>query len=276
MKHEQQSIAWHPAFIEAIKMELEEYRDFLEFFPEYQLASEPLRIDCLVIKKAKDVVVKKNIAAIFREVNLLEYKSPEDYVSTADFYKVYGYACLYASISKEVAVSGITISFVESRHPKKLLKHLREFRKYTVEESSPGIYTVIGDIFPIQIIDSRKLSSEENLWLKDLDNRLGVDEMVHLLGESRRRGNAARIGAYLDVVIRANHSILEEVVNMSSKTPTMEEILERTGLAAKLEARAEARGEARGEAKARKDFLGLLSQGLSAEEIKQRLEEKTP
>jgi len=61
-------IAWHPAFIEAIQLELEDYSDVLEFFPEYQLTSEPLRIDCVVIKKPKNVVIKKNIAAIFREV----------------------------------------------------------------------------------------------------------------------------------------------------------------------------------------------------------------
>jgi len=47
-----------------------------------------------------------------------------------------------------------------------------EKRNYTVEESHPGIYNVKGDIMPIQLIDSRRLSAEENLWLKELDNRL--------------------------------------------------------------------------------------------------------
>ena len=53
-------------------MELDEYRDSLEFFPEYQLSSEPLRIDCVIIKKIRDVQIKKNIAAIFREINIRE------------------------------------------------------------------------------------------------------------------------------------------------------------------------------------------------------------
>ena len=66
------NIAWHPAFIEAIQLELEDYQDVLEFHPEYQLTSEPLKIDCVVIKKVNDVAITKNIAAIFREVNLLE------------------------------------------------------------------------------------------------------------------------------------------------------------------------------------------------------------
>jgi len=57
-------------------MELQAYRDDLEFVPEHQLNAEPLKIDCIVIKKAKDAVIKKNIAAIFREWNVIEYKSP--------------------------------------------------------------------------------------------------------------------------------------------------------------------------------------------------------
>jgi len=53
-------IAWHPAFVVALQQELECYGDSLEFFAEYQLSAEPLRIDCLVIKKVRDVVIKKN------------------------------------------------------------------------------------------------------------------------------------------------------------------------------------------------------------------------
>ena len=75
-KRTEQSIPWHPAFVEALKMELAAYQEVLDFQPEYQLTAEPLRIDCIVIKKTKDTIIKKNIAAFFREVNLLEYKSP--------------------------------------------------------------------------------------------------------------------------------------------------------------------------------------------------------
>ena len=121
-------------------MELEDYSDVLEFYPEYQLTSEPLRIDCVIIKKPKNVVIKKNIAAIFRDVNLLEYKSPADHVSVMDFYKVYAYSCLYASFEK-IPISNLTITFVESRYPKNLINHLEKTRGYSVEKTGPGIYT---------------------------------------------------------------------------------------------------------------------------------------
>jgi hypothetical protein len=71
------ALNWHPAFLQAIQQELFDYRDSLEFKYEYQLNSEPLRIDLLIIKKPENITIGKNIARIFRTDNLLEYKSPE-------------------------------------------------------------------------------------------------------------------------------------------------------------------------------------------------------
>jgi hypothetical protein len=34
-------ILWHPAFVEALRLELEQYGDALEFYPEYQLTTGP-------------------------------------------------------------------------------------------------------------------------------------------------------------------------------------------------------------------------------------------
>jgi len=234
-------IAWHSAFVEALQLELEDYRDYLEFHPEYQLTSEPLRIDCLVIKKPPDLVIEKNIAAIFREANLVEYKSPDDYISVHDFYKVYGYTCLYAFL-ENVPVTSITITFVESHYPRELLVHLKEIRGYKVEEMSPGIYNISGDILPIQIIDSRKLSDDENLWLKDLNNRLEAREASRLLLEVKKQGKAARINAYIDAIARANYFAIREAINMSNTVVSFDYVLEMTG----ANARAEAKGEVKG------------------------------
>ncbi|MDR0653411.1 MAG: hypothetical protein LBG12_08925 [Synergistaceae bacterium] len=75
---EEEKIQWHPAFYEAIQAELVEYRDVLHFEAEHQLTTEPLRIDVLIIRKQPDAVIRKNIAAIFRTINICEFKSPDD------------------------------------------------------------------------------------------------------------------------------------------------------------------------------------------------------
>jgi len=258
-----QPLAWHPAFIEAIQLELEDYCDSLEFHSEYQLTSEPLRIDCLVIKKPPDIVINKNIAAVFREINLLEYKGPEDYISIPDFYKVYGYACLYASLEK-VSVTTMTISFVQSHYPRKLINHLLKIHKYKVEETSSGIYTVEGDILPIQIIDSRKLSVEENLWLRNLYNKLQVADIERLTTEIHQKEKEAKVQAYFNVIAKANYDAMEEAVNMSKPVKSLDEMLVRTGVAARVKAEGKALGE---ESKALDIAKNLINMGFPLETV---------
>ena len=72
-------------FLRGLQIELKEEAEFLEFYPEYELSKKPMRIDTLIVKKIEDRPVKKNIGRIFRKYNLIEYKSPEDYLSINDF-----------------------------------------------------------------------------------------------------------------------------------------------------------------------------------------------
>jgi hypothetical protein len=58
---------WHTAFVQALQMELLKYHDILDFNDDNHLNEEPLRVDCVVIKKTKDVKIEKNIAALFRD-----------------------------------------------------------------------------------------------------------------------------------------------------------------------------------------------------------------
>ncbi|MDR1177419.1 MAG: hypothetical protein LBK64_01190, partial [Spirochaetaceae bacterium] len=88
----------------------------LQFRYEYHLTSEPLRVDLLIIKKSRNLVIDKNIARIFRSDNILEFKSPGDYLSVKDFLKVYAYACLYAAITPGIELTGVTLTLVEQRH----------------------------------------------------------------------------------------------------------------------------------------------------------------
>ena len=80
---------WHPAFVDAFRQELFDYRDSLEFKYEHPLNTEPLRIDLLIIKKPKKMTIDKNIARIFRTDNIFEYKSPDHYLAVNDYLKVY-------------------------------------------------------------------------------------------------------------------------------------------------------------------------------------------
>ena len=130
---EKEVLQWHPAFYAGLQIEFEEEKDNLIFENEHQLGTKPKEIDVLIIKKEKDVPIKKNIGRIFRKHNIVEYKSPTDYLSIDDFYKVYAYACFYKADTEKqnsIPISEITITFVCKRYPGKLINHLKKVWKY--------------------------------------------------------------------------------------------------------------------------------------------------
>ena len=88
-------LQWHPAFYADLQIEFREETEKLKFEREYLLSSKPMAIDVLIIKKKNAEPIHKNIGKIFRQYNIIEYKSPSDSLSVDDFYKVYGYTNFY-------------------------------------------------------------------------------------------------------------------------------------------------------------------------------------
>jgi hypothetical protein len=62
---------WHAGNFDALRAELKNYLDNLEFHAEHPLTDEPLRIDVLVVKKIGRVKIKKNFAKNFRTLILI-------------------------------------------------------------------------------------------------------------------------------------------------------------------------------------------------------------
>ncbi|MDR3122218.1 MAG: hypothetical protein LBU16_00350 [Treponema sp.] len=256
------AIPWHPAFVQAIKLELEPYRDALEFIAEYRLTSEPLEIDVVIVKKAPDLVIEKNIARIFRRINILEYKSPEDYFSVYDFYKVLSYAFLYAALNK-TPMEDLTLSVIETRRPRDLFKYLEEEGHGGISQTAPGIYQIAGYPLGIQVIESKKLPLEENLWLRGLTKDLNPAMAGSILEESRKKGRGTELGAYLYALINANLTTIQEVLAMAEEGLPFDRWVEETGLAAKWRAE----GKAEGKKDAWKEAIDLLKQGHTVEEL---------
>ncbi|HIZ22747.1 MAG TPA: 3-isopropylmalate dehydrogenase, partial [Candidatus Blautia faecigallinarum] len=73
-----------------------------------------------IMKGEGKELIRKNLGQIFRKYNIIEYKSPEDYLSINDFYKVMSYACLYQAETEhvlEVSPDELTITMVCSHYP---------------------------------------------------------------------------------------------------------------------------------------------------------------
>ena len=207
MEQKEQTIQWHPAFFAGIQIELGDEAKYFSFEAEHQLGTKPMAIDVLV-KKEKERRIRKNIGRIFRTHNVIEYKSPTDYLSVDDFYKVYGYACFYKSdvaTVDSISIEDLTITFVSTNYPRKLIRHLREVKKYQIHKSEKGIYYVYGDQIPIQILVASQLDPSENLWLRSLTNNLHERQMARkLIDEYQKHGKNVLYQSMMDVIVRAN------------------------------------------------------------------------
>jgi hypothetical protein len=180
---------------------------------------------------------------IFRIFNIFEYKSPKDYLSIADFNKAKAYVYLYCAINN-VMITDISLSFVVTRHPRELFRHLKDDCHFTITEKNPGIFVIEGDLIPIQIIETKRLSETDSIWLKNLNSELDAQGLNKLLDMSLSVKKAENIRAYLNTILKANASIMEEI--KMNETKKFYATLEKIGVAAEFEARGETRGIKRG------------------------------
>lgn len=221
----QQVLQWHPAFFAGLQIELKGDAENLIFENEHQLGTKPKEIDVLIIKKEVAKPVRKNIGRIFRKYNIIEYKSPQDYLGVDDFYKVYAYACFYKSDAAgedSIKIEEITISFVCNSYPEKLINHLREIGNYSIIETEKGIYYLYGDKMPMQLIVTKELS-EENLWLKSLTNHLtGTETADNLLREYGHHKEDKLYKSVMDMIVRANK---EKFVEVKTMCEALEELM---------------------------------------------------
>lgn len=171
-------LPWHSAFYAGLQIELEEEAYKLTFENEHQLGTDPMRIDVLIIKKYTEEQIQKNIGQIFREYNIIEYKSPEQYLSIDAFYKVLGYACFYKADVQYVDIikaEKITISYVSKR------------------------------------IVTSKLSEEDNFWLKNLTNDLKEkSEADKMFEEYGKHSDSKLHKSVMDLIMQANERIFKE------------------------------------------------------------------
>lgn len=215
MKELTKRIEWHPAFQASIQIEFEEECDKLTFEPEHLLSKKPMQIDELIIKVKDNERIQKNIGRIFRKYNIIEYKSPEDYLTVNDFYKVYGYCCFYQADTEnvlEISPQELTITFVCNHYPKMMIQHLQKQRKLKISKVEAGIYYITGDEFPIQLVITKELECRENLWLQSLRKDIKDENEIELLLKTYEEKKHSKLyQAAMEVITRANWTAMMEV-----------------------------------------------------------------
>ncbi|MDR2376498.1 MAG: hypothetical protein LBD96_08685 [Treponema sp.] len=268
-----QTYDWHAAFRDGIQLTFFRSRHFLSYDFELPLNSQPLRIDALIIKKPPHVLIDNPLGAMFRTYNIIEYKSPGDYLSIADYHKAGAYTRLY-SVVYHLEITDMTITLIGKRHPRKLLKYLEEVCGYKVYEKEPGIYEVVGDIVGIQVVETGRLG-EGGVWLKDLRRGLKGEELEEIIRRVEGMPEGSPVSAYLYQIIQANSEGTKELAAMSERK--FEKVLEECGLTAKWEAKGLEQGLEQGLERGLEQGLErvvkkLWKHGMASEEISLALE----
>ena len=158
-------VDWHKAASCAFQIELKDYSHILEYISEYPLGKNSYRIDLLVIKKLTDEMISKNIARIFRTFNLLEIKG----VGTS-------HKTQYSSLD-------VSLTLLSCHYPRKLMNHLKQERNLPIAKISDGVYYINKETFPIQIIVTKELSPEDDLYLHCLTNNLQDIALINRLAD---------------------------------------------------------------------------------------------
>ena len=115
MKTKKSRINWHSGFVSAMKLDLIENKDDLQYNKEYYLTGKHQRIDLLIIKNERSATIRNPIGAVFSKYNICEYKSPGDSLTYGDFFKTLAYTGLYLNEKETYGnhnISDYTMTFV--------------------------------------------------------------------------------------------------------------------------------------------------------------------
>ena len=219
---------WHPGFLGAMEIEFRAYRKNLYFEDEHTLSKEPIKMDLLVIKKDRSIVITNQIGDIFRGHNILEYKSPGDGITIDDYYKTMAYAYLYKGLGRtvdEIPGEELTVTMVRDVHPEALFERIYASGG-TVEQKYPGVYYING-IFntPSQILVTSELEPELHASLRVLTKRAketDVENFLRMVQGFTEPGDRQNVDAVLQLSVSANRSVYEEI---KRRNPAMCEAL---------------------------------------------------
>ena len=185
----------------------------------------------LVIKKQPAAVIKNEIGKIFKQHNIVEFKSSGDGLTIDDYYKAVGYASIYKSLGEhinEIPAQEITVTLIREAYPREMFKQLK-ILGIDATEQYRGIYYLSGKTtFDTQVIVNSRLDSEKHAGLKVLSRRAKKDDIIRFLEEARfaiEPGELHDIDAVLQVSVSANRKVYQEIRKEESMCQALRDLM---------------------------------------------------
>ena len=196
--------------------------------PEKILNVEGIRIDLLLIKKEPSLEIDSDIARIFREHNIIEYKSFDDALNIDVFAKVMAYAYLYKSQGPKanaIPFSSMCATIYRHRYPRNAFRTLR-FYGAVIENPYPGVYYVKGlNPFPVQILVGKELDPYEYSMFRILLPN-AFDDDIRRFKDIAMQNNNAAYHKSVDNILQISVSVNKETyARLRKEDPDMCEAL---------------------------------------------------
>lgn len=213
MPEESGRTRFHYGFYAAMEVEYDLKKIPLTYEQEVELGKDPVRLDFLIIKKEPDVVLRDPIGEFFKQINIFEYKSPEDGLSVDDFYKVQGYGLIYKGFGRkvnELPIENITLTIVRHSYPRDMMKMLRD-SGVVINKTHQGIYRFDGKLsIPVQLVISSQLPTGEYDGLRLLAKGATVNDMKNYVEKAIASGNERikeNAGTVLNICLAVNKNL---------------------------------------------------------------------
>ena len=243
----------------------------LYFYSEYNLSRKPLQIDLLIIEKNKNIRIKNQIGHIFRQNNIIEYKSPGDSMSIDDFYKATAYACMYKALGEKVdAVSAneLTISMMRESYPAGMIATLKR-QGIEIEKVYDGIYYLKNFFIPTQIVVTKELSQGLHNSFRVLSRNVDEKGIETFLKDAEGyigKSEKSDADAVLQVSMSANYELYEKVRRDNTMCEALRRLM-RDEIEDALDA-AKQEGSAEGHIQAQRETsMALAKMGMAVENI---------
>ena len=217
-------IQWHEAFVAAMKLELGQYINYLEFYPEYELTRRPKFIDLILIKR-EDCCYSNGVnelIGLFSKYNVVDYKGVGDRFDIKTLIKGIAYTCMYImELADNWSISGrnVALIFFREAKPVRLFRMLKE--SYSdinccIAKVVQGVYNInVTQLFEVKVIVLREIDFDIYPWLSALTDSLDekhAEKLLKLESNMVRGWEFDNAEVVMDAVMTANVDVFGSVI----------------------------------------------------------------
>ena len=254
---------WHAGFEALLRIETYKYADKVHIDTEEEIGVMPPRADFVILVRDENIEFKKDISKIFRKINILEYKNPNDTLNKRVIRKVCGYANLYIGVAEhenDRPEDQVTISVFRAKKNVKLFSKMEQEGTLFKSDVS-GIYYVKGlTDLPFQIVITSELQGVEYAAYRALTDKLSEQDFKYVIqAAENEQVDIVRehYRTFINLISYKNPIFLDYVKGGGNMRYVFDELVQKE-VAAKLEKELAAREQANAQATEQATLLSSI------------------